>query len=153
MFTWKLYADLSSKPSIAIWGRETIITSVALLVWSASIAGSFWSAFGSLLFISIRSQDARLCRYYKGKHFVLPTMVKDSEVKICGPHPVCSLILYLTLRHTRVSSRRRILSVGVYLSTFLWICASYPSCLLACCKRRMRRIFGGCSIFRVSFGF
>lgn len=28
---------------IAIWGRETTLTSVALLIWSASIAASFWS--------------------------------------------------------------------------------------------------------------
>ncbi|KAI0278095.1 hypothetical protein BGY98DRAFT_565050 [Russula aff. rugulosa BPL654] len=28
---------------VAIWGRDTTITSFTLLVWSASIAGSFWS--------------------------------------------------------------------------------------------------------------
>ena len=81
----KLEADLSYKLSVAIWGRDTTITSFTLLVWSASIAGSFWSTFDPLfIYFWIRSQDARLCRYYEGKHSLLPTMAKDVEVRICG---------------------------------------------------------------------
>jgi len=57
-FSEALASFLLALRGIAIWGRETVITSVALLVWSASIAGSFWSTTRSH---SVFSPDAHAC--------------------------------------------------------------------------------------------
>jgi len=42
------------------------------------------------LFIWIRSQDARLCRFYEGKLFVMLGMAKDAEVEILGTSSIQS---------------------------------------------------------------
>lgn len=39
--------------SVAIWGRDKVVTAVTVAIWSANIAMAFWSGFPRFLFFSV----------------------------------------------------------------------------------------------------